>query len=55
MVGDTTYRTFLASRPPVGATIDIGFPVVVTESKDVAGGGILVAAEPVDNAPGPEA
>jgi hypothetical protein len=48
-VGSITYRTYLAGRPHVGATIGIGLPVVVTESKDVAGGGILVTAEPLDN------
>jgi hypothetical protein len=32
----------------VGATIDVGFPVRVLESKDVAGGGVLVVAEKVD-------
>ncbi len=53
-VGSTTYRTYLSGRPPVGAKIDIGFPVIVTESKDVAGGGILVAAEPVDNEVAPD-
>jgi hypothetical protein len=31
--------------PAVGATLDIGFPVVVTESKVVVGGGVLVTAE----------
>jgi hypothetical protein len=30
---------------PVGAILDVGFPVVVTESKHVAGGGMLITAE----------
>jgi len=39
------YRTTLSGKPPVGATIDIGFPARVTQSKAVAGGGVLVVAE----------
>ena len=39
------YRTQLHEMPAVGATLDIGFPVVVTESKVVVGGGVLVTAE----------
>ena len=39
------YRTQLREKPAVGARIDIGFPVVVTESKVVVGGGVLVQAE----------
>jgi hypothetical protein len=38
------YRTQLDDVAIVGATIDIGFPVVVTEAKTVAGGGMLVKA-----------
>jgi hypothetical protein len=39
------YRTSLTEKPPVGATIDIGFPARVTQSKAVAGGGVLIVAE----------
>jgi hypothetical protein len=39
------YRTRLRERPAVGARMDIGFPVVVTESKVIVGGGVLVKAE----------
>ena len=36
-------------RPaPVGAILDVGFPVVVTEAKEVAGGGMLITAERLD-------
>jgi hypothetical protein len=48
LVHGDAYRTELSEQPPVGAKLDIGFPVIVTESKQVAGGGILVAAEPID-------
>jgi hypothetical protein len=40
------YRTSVSEKPPVGATIDIGFPARVTQSKAVAGGGVLIVAEP---------
>ena len=39
----------LAAQPPVGATLDLGFPAVVTESRQVAGGGLLIAAERVSD------
>ncbi len=35
----------LRKPAPVGAILDVGFPVVVTESKEVAGGGMLITAE----------
>lgn len=38
----------LEEQPPVGSTLDVGFPVIVTESRQVAGGGLLIAAERVD-------
>jgi hypothetical protein len=38
----------LKAQPPVGSTLHVGFPVVVTESKRVAGGGLLISAERVD-------
>jgi len=39
----------LAEKPPVGARLDVGYPVVVVESKDVAGGGVIVAATRADD------
>ena len=45
------YGTQLSEMPAVGATLDIGFPVVVTESKVIIGGGVLVTAEHA-NGPG---
>jgi hypothetical protein len=38
----------MKTQPPVGATLDVGFPVIVTESRRVAGGGLLVVGERVD-------
>ena len=35
----------LTTPPPVGAVLDVGFPVVVTECRQVAGGGMLITAE----------
>jgi hypothetical protein len=48
IVDGVSHRASLAEKPPVGATIDVGFPARVTESKTVAGGGFLVAAEKID-------
>ena len=50
-VDGKSYGTQLKEMPAVGATLDIGFPVVVTESKVVIGGGVLVTAEDA-NGPG---
>jgi hypothetical protein len=44
-VGDEQIWVGLHTQPSVGATLDVGFPVVVTESKLVAGGGMLIRAE----------
>ena len=44
-VGGDQIWVELDSRPPVGAILDVGFPVVVTEAKHVAGGGMLITAE----------
>ena len=44
-VGDERMRMELSTQPPVGATLDVGFPVLVTASKQVAGGGMLITAE----------
>ena len=42
----------LNSQPPVGAVLDVGFPVVVTESRQVAGGGMLITAERIHESGG---
>lgn len=58
VVDGAVHRLHLASRPLVGTTLNIGFPVVVTGRRDVAGGGVIVRAErivvqaPEDGAPG---
>jgi hypothetical protein len=36
--------TCLEKRPEVGARLDIGEPVIVMQTKDVAGGGLIVEA-----------
>ena len=35
----------LTTPPPVGAVLDVGFPVLVTRCRQVAGGGMLITAE----------
>jgi hypothetical protein len=47
-VDDKHISVDLDTQPPVGATLDVGFPVIVIESRRVAGGGVLVVAERVD-------
>jgi hypothetical protein len=49
-VGDTRISTSLRAKPRVGATLDVGFPVIVVQTKDVAGGGVIVAATRLDQA-----
>ena len=49
LVGDQRIPIRLAAKPPVGARLDVGFPVVVVQTKDVAGGGVIVAADRADN------
>jgi hypothetical protein len=44
-VGDDQMWVGLNTQPPVGAVLDVGFPVLVTASKQVAGGGMLITAE----------
>lgn len=39
-----TFPTHLKDYPRSGDTLDVGFPVVVTTVKPVAGGGLLVEA-----------
>ncbi len=48
-VDDDQIWVELKALPAVGATLDIGFPVVVIESRQVAGGGMLIAAQRVDH------
>jgi hypothetical protein len=43
--GGRPIRTELDEKPEVGAELDVGFPVLVTETKVVLGGGVLVQAE----------
>jgi hypothetical protein len=51
-VGGEQLWVELASQPPVGAILDVGFPVVVIECKHVAGGGMLITAERIDESNG---
>jgi hypothetical protein len=44
-VGGEQMWVGLNTQPEVGAILDVGFPVVVTDSKQVAGGGLLITAE----------
>ena len=46
-VGGDQIWVELDTQPAVGAILDVGFPVVVTEAKQVAGGGMLITAEPI--------
>jgi hypothetical protein len=47
-VGDDQLWVELNTQPLVRAIIDVGFPAVVTQSRQVAGGGMLIAAERID-------
>lgn len=38
----------LHEQPSVGAILDVGFPVQVIATKQVAGGGMLIEAEPTE-------
>jgi hypothetical protein len=49
IVDDRRIRTRLPERPQPGASLDVGTPVVVTATKDVAGGGLIVAAQVVSS------
>jgi hypothetical protein len=51
IVDDKRIRTTLSAKPPVGARLDVGMPVEVVQAKDVAGGGIIVAAARTDDSP----
>ena len=42
----------LRRRPPVGATLHVGWSVLMTESEQIAGGGWLVSAERIDESDG---
>lgn len=48
VVDNVSYPTRMRECPAVGITLDVGFPVVVTSSRRVAGGGILVTARRAD-------
>jgi hypothetical protein len=50
IVDDRRVLTRLVERPHVGARLDIGDSVVVTQMKDVAGGGLIVTARRAGNA-----
>jgi hypothetical protein len=39
----------LDAKQPVGSRLDVGFPVVVVQVEDDAGGGLVVAADRVDD------
>ena len=49
IVDGTSYRLELREVPLVGTLLDVGFPVCVTSSKHVAGGGALVYATRLDS------
>ena len=44
-VGGDQIWVELDRQPAVGAILDVGFPAVVTDAKQVAGGGMLITAE----------
>lgn len=48
-VDGSVHRMRLRRKPVVGSTLDLGFPVVVTAVKSVAGGGVLVVASRADH------
>jgi hypothetical protein len=50
IVDERRISTRLRAKPPVGGRLDVGFPVVVVQTKDVAGGGVIVAAARLDSA-----
>lgn len=54
IVDDERLSTHLPAKPPVGARLDVGFPIVVVQTKDVAGGGVIVAAERLDGTAAPD-
>ena len=49
LVDEERIRMKLDAKPPVGSRLDVGFPVVVVQAKDVAGGGVIVVADRVDD------
>ena len=51
-VGSEQMWVELHTQPPVGAILDVGFPVVVTDSRQVAGGGMLITAERIAESDG---
>ena len=51
-VGNEQLWVELTTQPPAGAILDVGFPVVVTDCKHVAGGGMLITAERIPESDG---
>ena len=49
VVDGTSHQLDLREVPLVGTLLDVGFPVSVTSSKQVAGGGALVYAKRIDS------
>ncbi len=49
IVDDEPIPARVAAKPLVGSELDVGFLVVVVQAKDVAGGGVIVAAERLDS------
>jgi hypothetical protein len=50
IIEEQRISTCLREKPQLGARLDVGCPVVVVDSKDVAGGGVIVAAARLDGA-----
>ena len=44
VVDNKSYAVWLEEKPVAGATINVGFPARILETKDVAGGGVLIIA-----------
>jgi len=44
LVDNRRIVTQVRGKPAIGAQLDVGFPVVVVQTKDVAGGGLIVQA-----------
>lgn len=51
-VGGEQIWVELQTQPHVGSILDVGFPVVVIEAKQVAGGGMLIRAERIRESDG---
>lgn len=44
-VGGEQLWVELITQQPIGAVLDVGFPILVTQCGQVAGGGMLITAE----------